>query len=95
MPCFAPKLTGHDEFLRFPNYIYPPEAGGLGVQDLNAGRIPPDTFIYSGPTHFGRGPHGETTFRMGADYYHSFATFVFPDATYNRISAGLPAPRPT
>lgn len=50
---------------------------------LNGGRVPPDSFRWRGPARFERAPHGGTYFRMNADVFLNFGTFIFPEPDYN------------
>ncbi|MBK9169939.1 MAG: hypothetical protein IPM24_21100 [Bryobacterales bacterium] len=50
---------------------------------LNGGRVPPDSFRWRGPARFERAPNGGTYFRMNADVFLDFSTFIFPEPDYN------------
>lgn len=53
------------------------------VQELNAGRIPQDTFRFQGPATFERGPNGSLVFRYDSEVFLDFSTFLWPVPDYN------------
>lgn len=53
------------------------------IQELNAGRIPQDTFRYQGPASFERGPNGSLIFRYDGEVFLDFSTFLWPTPDYN------------
>ncbi|MEZ5400222.1 MAG: hypothetical protein R2729_11180 [Bryobacteraceae bacterium] len=53
------------------------------IFELNAGRIPGDTFRWRGPAKFERGQDGGLTFTFSGDVFLDFSTFLFPEPDYN------------
>jgi len=53
------------------------------IQELNAGRIPQDTFRFQGPAAFERGPNGSLVFRYNGDVFLDFSTYLWPTPDYN------------
>jgi hypothetical protein len=53
------------------------------IQQLNAGRIPQDTFRFQGPASFERGPNGSLIFRYTSELFLDFSTFLWPTEDYN------------
>ncbi len=53
------------------------------VLELNAGRIPQDTFRFQGPANFEQGPNGSLVFRYDSEVFLDFSTFLWPTPDYN------------
>jgi hypothetical protein len=53
------------------------------ILQLNAGRIPTDTFRFQGPAAFERGPNGSLVFRYDGGVFLNFSTFLWPTPDYN------------
>jgi hypothetical protein len=62
------------------------------IQQLNAGRIPTETFRYQGPALFERGPNGSLLFRYNSEVFLDFSTFLWPTPDYNP-ARGFRAPQ--
>ncbi len=60
------------------------------ILQLNAGRIPTDTFRFQGPAAFERGPNDSLVFRYNSEVLLDFSTFVWPTPDYN-LSRGFRA----
>ena len=53
------------------------------ILQLNAGRIPQDTFRFQAPASFEPGPNGSLIFRYDSEVFLDFSTFVWPTPDYN------------